>query len=207
MFDPIWKLVLGLFTGILFGILLQKGGVAKYRVILGQFLLKDWTVVKVMGTAVVVGMIGIYALLPTGMVSLHIKPLQWGGIIFGGLMFGVGMSLLGYCSGTGVAACGEGRRDAERYYILNEAFPGETFAGAVRDQWGIENSCHWQLDVTFGEDQCRIRKGHGNENFSTLRRTALSLLKQEKPAKCGVKNKRLNAGWDDSYMEKVLFSQ
>tara|TARA_R110002073_G_scaffold149534_3_gene303246 strand:- start:5016 stop:5591 length:576 start_codon:yes stop_codon:yes gene_type:complete len=112
MFDPIWKLALGLFTGILFGILLQKGGVAKYRVILGQFLLNDWTVVKVMGTAVVVGMIGIYALLPTGAVSLHIKPLQWGGILFGGLIFGVGMSLLGYCPGTGVAACGEGRKDA-----------------------------------------------------------------------------------------------
>ncbi|MEP0063651.1 MAG: ISAs1 family transposase, partial [Rhodopirellula bahusiensis] len=47
---------------------------------------------------------------------------------------------------------------------------------------------------------------HGDENFSTLRRTALSLLKQEKTAKCGVKNKRLTAGWDDSYMEKVVFS-
>ena len=51
------------------------------------------------------------------------------------------------------------------------------------------------------------RTRHGDENFSTLRRTALSLLKQEKTAKCGIKNKRLTAGWDDDYMEKVLFSR
>jgi len=112
MFDPVWKLALGLLTGILFGVLLQKGRVAKYRVILGQFLLKDWTVVKIMGTAVVVGAVGIYALLPTDAVSLHLKPLAWGGIIAGGLCFGIGMAVLGYCPGTGVAACGEGRKDA-----------------------------------------------------------------------------------------------
>lgn len=112
MFDPIWKLALGLFTGILFGLLLQKGRVAKYQVILGQFLFKDWTVVKIMGTAVVVGAVGIYALLPTDAVSLHLKPLAWGGIILGGLCFGIGMAVLGYCPGTGVAACGEGRKDA-----------------------------------------------------------------------------------------------
>jgi uncharacterized membrane protein YedE/YeeE len=112
MFDPIWKLALGLFTGILFGVLLQKGRVAKYQVILGQFLLKDWTVLKIMGTAVVVGAVGIYALLPSEAVSLHLKPLDWGGIILGGLCFGIGMAVLGYCPGTGVAACGEGRKDA-----------------------------------------------------------------------------------------------
>ncbi len=72
----------------------------------------------------------------------------------------------------------------------------------MRGHWGIGNSLHWRLGVTFGEDQCRIRKGHRDENFSTLRRTALSLLKQEKTAKSGVKNKWLNAGWDDGYMEK-----
>ena len=112
MFDPIWKLTIGLVTGILFGVLLQKGRVAKYEVILGQFLLKDWTVVRIMGTAIVVGAIGIYALLPTEAVSLHLKPLAWGGIILGGLCFGIGMAILGYCPGTGVAACGEGRKDA-----------------------------------------------------------------------------------------------
>jgi uncharacterized membrane protein YedE/YeeE len=112
MFDPIWKLALGFVTGIVFGILLQKGRVAKFRVIVGQFLFQDWTVVKVMGTAVVVGAIGIYALLPTEAVSLHIKPLMWGGVVLGGALFGAGMAIFGYCPGTSVAACGEGRRDA-----------------------------------------------------------------------------------------------
>lgn len=100
----------------------------------------------------------------------------------------------------------KGDEIAVRYYIVSKVLPGEDFAVAVREHCGIENSCHWQLDVTFGEDQCRIRKGLGDENFSTLRRTALSLLKQEKTAKCGVKNKRLTARWDDGYMEKVVFS-
>ena len=93
-----------------------------------------------------------------------------------------------------------------RYYILSKYVSGERFASAVREHWGIENSLHWQLDVTFGEDQSRIRKGHADENFSTLRRTALSLLKKEKTAKCGVKNKRLKSGWDEEYLAKVVFS-
>lgn len=112
MFDPIWKLALGLVTGIVFGVLLQKGRVAKFRIIIGQFTLQDWTVVKIMGTAVVVGAVGVYGLLAMDLVSLHIKPLVWGGIVAGGLCFGVGMAILGYCPGTSVAACGEGRRDA-----------------------------------------------------------------------------------------------
>jgi hypothetical protein len=112
MFDPIWKLALGLLTGMIFGLLLQKGRVAKFHVIVNQFLFRDWTVVKIMGTAIVVGSIGIYGLLPTGEVSLHIKPLVWFGIVVGGICFGVGMAIFGYCPGTSVAACGEGRRDA-----------------------------------------------------------------------------------------------
>lgn len=112
MFDPIWKLALGLVTGIVFGILLQKGGVAKFRIIVGQFTLQDWTVVKIMGTAVVVGAVGVYGLLAFDLVSLHVKPLAWGGVVVGGLCFGVGMAVFGYCPGTSVAACGEGRRDA-----------------------------------------------------------------------------------------------
>ncbi|TWU55108.1 Transposase DDE domain protein [Rubripirellula reticaptiva] len=93
-----------------------------------------------------------------------------------------------------------------RYYILSKYVSGKRFASAVRDHWGIENSLHWQLDVTFGEDQSRIRKGHADENLSTLRRTALSLLKQEKMAKCGVKNKRLKSGWACDYLAKVVFA-
>jgi predicted transposase YbfD/YdcC len=91
-----------------------------------------------------------------------------------------------------------------RYYIISKYIAGRRFAAAVRDHWGIENSLHWQLDVTFGEDQCRVRKGHADANFSILRRTALSLLKNESTMKVGVKNKRLAAGWDEDYLEKVL---
>jgi uncharacterized membrane protein YedE/YeeE len=112
MFEPLPRLLLGLVTGIVFGFLLQKGRVAKYRVIVGQFLLQDFTVVKIMATAVVVGAVGIYAMQPTGWADLHIKPLLLGGVLVGGALFGIGMGLLGYCPGTSVAACGEGRRDA-----------------------------------------------------------------------------------------------
>jgi len=91
-----------------------------------------------------------------------------------------------------------------RYYILSKYLGAKRFAAAGRSHWGIENQLHWQLDVTFREDECRIRKGHADANFSILRRTALGLLKQESTAKVGVKNKRLTAGWDESYLEKVL---
>ena len=63
---------------------------------------------------------------------------------------------------------------------------------------------HWSLDVSFGEDDCRIRKGFGAENVSRLRRIALNLLKQEKTAKCGIKAKRHKAGWNEKYLEKLL---
>jgi uncharacterized membrane protein YedE/YeeE len=112
MFDSPDKLALGLVTGIVFGFLLQKGQVAKYHVIVGQFLLKDWTVVKIMATAVIVGAIGVFALVAMGAASLHIKPMLVGGVLIGAVCFGIGIVLLGYCPGTTVAACGEGRRDA-----------------------------------------------------------------------------------------------
>lgn len=94
--------------------------------------------------------------------------------------------------------------DAVRYYILSKRMSARSFGAAVRGHWSIENRCHWSLDVTFGEDQSRIRKGHSDANFSILRRTALSLLKNERTEKVGVKNKRLIAGWNENYLEKVL---
>ena len=112
MFDSPDKLLLGLATGVVFGVLLQKGRVAKFPVIVGQFLLKDWTVVKIMGTAVVVGAVGVFALVGAGHASLHVKPLLLGGVCLGGVLFGAGMVVLGYCPGTSVAACGEGKPDA-----------------------------------------------------------------------------------------------
>jgi predicted transposase YbfD/YdcC len=92
-----------------------------------------------------------------------------------------------------------------RYYILSQKPSARKFAEAVRGHWSIENRLHWQLDVTFGEDQSRLRKGHADANFSILRRTALSLLKNNRTSKVGVKNKRLAAGWDNDYLAQVLF--
>jgi len=94
-----------------------------------------------------------------------------------------------------------------RYYILSRYLAGARFAQAARGHWGVENNLHWQLDVTFGEDQSRLRKNHADANFSILRRTALSLLKNEQTAKVGIKNKRLMAGWNEDYLAKVLFGK
>ncbi|MFW5872827.1 MAG: YeeE/YedE thiosulfate transporter family protein [bacterium] len=106
------QLIFGLVMGIAFGFLLQKGGVAKYDVIMGQLLLKDFTVVKIMLSAVVVGMIGIYIMKGMDLVQLHPKPGSIGMTVIGGLIFGVGFALLGYCPGTISAAIGQGNLDA-----------------------------------------------------------------------------------------------
>jgi predicted transposase YbfD/YdcC len=102
----------------------------------------------------------------------------------------------------------DGKRCYEmRYYIMSRKLSAKAFAAAVRGHWSIENRLHWQLDVTFGEDQSRVRRGHADANFSILRRTALSLLKNNNSLKVGVKNKRLAAGWDDDYLQQVLLGQ
>ncbi len=106
------QILLGLIFGIIFGFLLQKGGVASYDVILGQLLLTDFTVVKVMMTAILVGMIGVYAMKAAGLVHLHTKLGSVGATIIGGLIFGAGFAILGYCPGTAAAAVGSGAFDA-----------------------------------------------------------------------------------------------
>ena len=106
------QLMLGALFGIVFGFLLQKGGVAKYNVLMGILLLEDFTVVKVMMTAILVGTVGIFTLHAMGLVKLHIKPTRYAANVMGGLLFGVGFALLGYCPGTGAAALGQGNYDA-----------------------------------------------------------------------------------------------
>lgn len=106
------QLVLGLVSGVVFGILLQKGGVTDYDVIVGQLLLEDWTVLKVMLSAVVTGMIGIHFLKSIGLAELHPKPGSFGMSVIGGLIFGAGFATLGYCPGTVVGAVGQGYMDA-----------------------------------------------------------------------------------------------
>lgn len=76
----------------------------------------------------------------------------------------------------------------------------KTMALYIRGHWAVENNLHWQLDVSFNEDQRRIRKGHGAQNFSRLCRIALNLLQRDKSIKIGIKGKRLNAGWDHDYL-------
>jgi uncharacterized membrane protein YedE/YeeE len=102
----------GLGFGIVFGFLLQKGGVAKFHVLVGQLLLEDFTVVKVMMSAVVVGMTGVFFMHRRGLVDLHVKPTRIGANIAGGLVFGAGFALSGYCPGTNLAALGQGNFDA-----------------------------------------------------------------------------------------------
>ena len=98
--------------GLAFGFLLQKGGVGKYNVLIGQLLLQDFTVAKVMLTAIVVGMIGIFTMHHFGKVELHLKPTRIGANAIGGLLFGAGFALLGYCPGTVAVALGQGSWDA-----------------------------------------------------------------------------------------------
>ncbi len=102
----------GLIFGVIFGFLLQKGGATNYNVILGQLLLTDFTVLKIMLTAVLTGMIGIYAMKSLGWVELHVKAGSWGMNGIGGLLFGIGFALLGYCPGTIAGAIGNGYLDA-----------------------------------------------------------------------------------------------
>jgi uncharacterized membrane protein YedE/YeeE len=109
---PAKQLALGLLFGLAFGFLLQKGGVAKYHVLMGVLLLEDFTVIKAMLSAIVVGMVGVYALYALGLVELHLKPTRYAANVLGGLIFGVGFALLGYCPGTGAAALGQGNYDA-----------------------------------------------------------------------------------------------
>jgi uncharacterized membrane protein YedE/YeeE len=94
--------------GILFGVLLHRGGVANYNVIVNQFRFKDFTVLKIMFTAIIVGGIGVLLLKGAGHAQYHIKSANMLGVSLGAAMFGVGMVLYGYCPGTGVAAIATG---------------------------------------------------------------------------------------------------
>jgi predicted transposase YbfD/YdcC len=91
------------------------------------------------------------------------------------------------------------------FYITSLAADAALLARAIRCHWGIENSLHWVLDVTFQEDQSRIRQGHGPENIGLLRRLSLNLLKRE-PSKQSLKQKRYRAAMDNDFLVKVLLA-
>jgi len=96
--------------------------------------------------------------------------------------------------------------DDVRYFIVSRYFSGERFAQAVRNHWGIENSLHWVLDVTFNEDQSRARERRMADNLSWLRRFAISLLKQH-PSNHSIKGKSQIAGWNNDFLMEVLATQ
>jgi len=106
------ELRFGLVTGMVFGVLLQRAKVLRYDKQLAALRFQDFTILKFMMSTIIVGMIGTYFLYDQGLVKLSIKPTILGGTITGGVLFGVGWALLGYCPGTSVGALGEGRTDA-----------------------------------------------------------------------------------------------
>jgi predicted transposase YbfD/YdcC len=94
------------------------------------------------------------------------------------------------------------------YYISSRdrRTKAKRLAEYIRGHWSVENNLHWQLDISFREDERRIRKGHGAENFSRLCRLSLNLLKNEKSLAVGIANKRKNCGWDNDYLLKVALA-
>jgi len=98
-----------------------------------------------------------------------------------------------------------GKRSVEnRYFIASYHDTAQNILQQTRRHWHIENSLHWVLDIAFREDESRIRKGNGPQNFAVLRHIALNLLKQNSSSKLGIKNRRLRAGWDNEYLSDVL---
>ena len=92
----------------------------------------------------------------------------------------------------------------DRYFIASYRDSARHILQHTRKHWYIENSLHWVLDIAFREDECRIRKGNGPQNFAVLRHIALNLLKHNSTSNLGIKNRRLRAGWDNDYLFSVL---
>ena len=105
---------------------------------------------------------------------------------------------------TGHRETPKGATVQPRYYISSLEASADRLLDAVRSHWSIENSLHWSLDVTFWEDECRVRKDHGPQNMATLRQISHNLVKRETSLKVGIQGKRLQAGWREDYLPKVL---
>ena len=99
---------------------------------------------------------------------------------------------------------GEERSRESRYYLLSAHLSAKAFGEATRSHWGIENQVHWVLDVTFHEDQSRIRAGHAAENVAVLRHLALNLLRQQPAKGISIRGKRLKAGWDHDFLLQLI---
>jgi predicted transposase YbfD/YdcC len=114
------------------------------------------------------------------------------------------LSAVGIAISERVDAQGRGSLETH-YYILSRLITAQEFAEAVRGHWSIENNLHWQLDVSFREDECRVCRDHAPANLSVIRRFALGLLKRETSCRKGIEIKRMKCAGNDEYREKVLF--
>ncbi len=156
-------LLYGLVTGILFGFLLQKARVLRYDKQIGALRLLDMTILKFMLSSIMVAMVGVYLLKDLGLVKLNLKTTIVGAQVLGGIVFGIGWGLLGYCPGTQVGALGEGRLDAIWGIVgmlLGAAFYAELFPLLKRTvlTWGdygkitipqVLGVNHWIIIVLF----------------------------------------------------------
>ncbi|HSW63454.1 MAG TPA: DUF6691 family protein [Dissulfurispiraceae bacterium] len=156
-------LLYGLITGVLFGFLLQRGGVLRYERQIGALRLMDMTILKFMLSSIIVAMVGVYILKDMGLVKLNLKPTILGAQIVGGLIFGLGWGVLGYCPGTQMGALGEGRWDAIwgiMGMLLGAAIFAEVFPlmKATVLTWGVYGKItvpqilginHWVIIVPF----------------------------------------------------------
>ena len=101
---------------------------------------------------------------------------------------------------------GRKKSHESRYYICSRVTSAADLLEGTRAHWGVENNVHWILDVVFDEDASRIRTGHAQQNLATMRRIAINMLNQEQTRKESLKGKRQLAGWDESYLERIIFN-
>lgn len=144
------KLMQAVVFGLAFGFLLQKGGVAKFDILIGVLLLENFVVVQVMLSAIIVGMIGVYLLDRAGVVELQIKETVYGSNILGGLIFGIGFGLIAYCPGTNAAALGQGNLDAI-VGVLGMIFGSYLFALASKFTSGTVTKWGKQGKITLAD--------------------------------------------------------
>ena len=142
------ELYSGLITGVIFGFLLQKGQVLRYDKQVGAMRLLDMTIMKFMLSAILVAMIGLYALHANGLIKFSIKETILGANVIGGLLFGIGWAVVGYCPGTAVGALAEGRWDALfglAGMLLGAAFFAEVYpqVKATILTWGNYGKITW----------------------------------------------------------------
>ena len=99
---------------------------------------------------------------------------------------------------------GERESLESRYYISSLDSDAKRLLQATRSHWGIENRVHWVLDLSFREDESRVRAGHSAENLAIVRHMALNLLRKDRTSKTSIKARRKLAGWDNEYLLTIL---